>query len=125
MLPPLLKIAFKRPDILKDLFRNYADVFGVETRSLLGHAIKKAIAWGIAVSMFFIFAILAGVAIMLGLFNQQFLWIWVIVPAVPLVLALIALIVALRNPLKSEQLKTLRQEFMADMQWLKSGDPAP
>ena len=125
MLPPLLKIMLKRPDVLKDLFRNYASVFSLETRSLLGQALYKAMAWGIAIAMFFLFAMLAGVAIMLGVFNQQFLWVWIIVPATPLLLGCIALTVALRNPLKSQQLKTLRQEFIADMQWLKSGDPAP
>ena len=61
-----------------------------------------------------LFLVLAGVAVMIGTLQDQHHWILLLVPSIPLLMAVVALMVALRKTHHSP-VCTIRQQFIADV----------
>jgi O-antigen ligase len=66
-----------------------------------------------------VFLILLGVAIMLGAVQEQFHWTLVVVPGVPLALAVAAFFVA-RRPMPGQAFTELRAQLDADAEALRT-----
>jgi hypothetical protein len=66
-----------------------------------------------------LFVVFAGIAVMLGALHQDFHWTLVVVPAVPLVLAVVAFLQA-RKPLPARAFAELRRQLDADAQALRT-----
>jgi uncharacterized membrane protein YqjE len=79
---------------------------------------RRAAAWAVAAVGLLVFLILAGVAAMIGA-TSDYHWALVAVPAVPLVIALIAFLIA-RKPLPSNAFTELRAQLDADAQALRT-----
>ena len=76
-----------------------------------------AAAWATFAIGMLVFVLLCGVAAMIGMLHGQYHWILIVVPAIPLLLAVAALIVALRKT-EGSSIDTIKQQFAADMQAL-------
>ena len=115
MLHPLLKVMIKKPDLIVTHIGNYLDLFRAESMDVAGNAVRRLVAWvafAITLSLFLVFT---GVALMLGLLQNQFHWSLVAVPAIPLLLAFIAWGMT-RKPVLSAEVGEIKRQFMADIE---------
>jgi flagellar motor component MotA len=80
---------------------------------------KRAVAWGVAVLSLFVFLVLAGVAVMMGVMQSEFHWVLVVVPAAALVVSLGAWSVA-RKRLPTKAFMELKAQIDADAQALRT-----
>jgi peptidoglycan/LPS O-acetylase OafA/YrhL len=80
---------------------------------------KRAVAWGVTLFAALVFLILAGVAAMLAAMQEQFHWALVLVPLVPLAIAVAAFIVA-RKRLPEKAFGELKAQLDADAQALRA-----
>lgn len=117
MIYALLKALLLKPRLLINHLRNYAELVGCETQAAVRHWTIKAVAWIVFGICMLLFLIMAGSAVMLGVLHGQYHWILLVVPAVPLALACIALIVGLQKS-ESAPVASIKQQFVADMQAL-------
>lgn len=117
MIYALLKALILKPQLLAEHLRNYGELVREEARDTARlWAIKAAALLVCAIGML-VFLTLTGVAVMLGIMQGRYHWVLVAVPAVPLVLAVVALAIASRKAEKSS-VGTIKQQFAADMQAL-------
>ena len=65
------------------------------------------------------FLVLLGVALMLGAMHERFDWALVVVPAVPLVLAIVGFVLA-RRPLPDKAFSELKAQLDADAEVLRA-----
>ncbi len=97
----------------------YGSLFHKEAATAGSDLLARVIAGVVAILALVVFLGLAGTAVMLGFVVNQFHWALVAVPAVALVLLIIAVMVAMR-PLKSERFPELKAQIDSDAQALRT-----
>ncbi|MDB5890420.1 MAG: hypothetical protein JWP47_1251 [Polaromonas sp.] len=118
MLHPLISTVIQRPDLVVDHASAYASLFRKEATDASKELLGKAISWGLALVCGLLFVILAAIAVMMGFLHQAFHWSLLVVPAVPLVVAVLAFVNA-RKPLASDRFTELRAQLDSDAQALR------
>lgn len=118
MLHPLFSTLVKRPDLVVDHIAAYAALFHQEAVSAGTGLLTRAAAWVVAVLTTVVFLGLTGVALMLGLMQNQFHWVLIVVPGVALLLVVIAVLGALK-PWQTEQFAELKAQIDSDARALR------
>ncbi|RYX90867.1 MAG: hypothetical protein EOO28_27770 [Comamonadaceae bacterium] len=118
MLHPLFSTLVRRPDLMVDHVAGYAALFHQEATAAGADLLKRGIAWAIAGVCCIVFLGLAGTALMLGFMQNQFHWILLVVPGIPLVLMAIAVAIACR-PFTSERFPELKAQIESDSEALR------
>lgn len=118
MLHPLFSTMVKRPDLVVDHVSAYAALAHQEAISAGTDVLARAAAWMLAVLTGVVFLGLTGVAVMLGLMQNQFHWVLVLVPAVALLLVVFAILRALK-PWQTERFSELKAQIDSDIRALR------
>lgn len=119
MLHPLFSTLVQRPDLVMDHVAAYAALLQEEASAAGSEVLAKAVAWmlvAIAAGSFFL---LAGTALMLGVLQNQFHWVLVVIPGVALLLGAVAFMLA-SKPFKSERFPELRAQLDSDARALRT-----
>jgi hypothetical protein len=119
MIHPIFSVLINRPELVVDHVAGYAALLREETSSVGSEVTKRAIAWGVTVVCLLVFLALLGVAIMLGAMLERFHWTLLVVPGVPLVLAVAGFSVA-RKRLPDKAFSELKAQLDADAQALRA-----
>jgi uncharacterized membrane protein len=119
MIHPIFSLLISRPHLVMDHVAAYAALVQEEASSAGADVAKRAIAWAAAAVAFLIFLILAGVAVMLGAVQDEFHWTLVAVPAVPLIVSIIAFIVG-RQHVPAKAFAELKAQLDADAHALRA-----
>ena len=119
MLHPLFSTLIQRPDLVMDHASAYAALFNQEAKTAGWHFLKRGFAWAMAAICGIIFFILSGSALMLGFSQNQFHWVFVIVPGVAFLLTVIAIVMA-NKPLPFEKFPQLKEQFDSDASALRT-----
>lgn len=117
MLHPLFSTIIHRPDLVVDHLSAYGDLLHQEISSAGSELLTRAMGWVAAVFAAIIFLGFAGIAVMLGFMIGHFHWVLVIVPGVPLIIAVIAILMA-KRPLGGEYFKEVKAQIKSDGQAL-------
>jgi len=115
---PIFSVLITRPELVMDHVAGYAALVQEEASSVGVAVAKRAVAWAVAAVALFVFLILVGVAVMLGAVSG-FHWALVLTPAVVLVIAIAAFVVA-REKLPTKAFTELRAQLDADAQALRT-----
>jgi peptidoglycan/LPS O-acetylase OafA/YrhL len=118
MVHPIFSVLITRPELVMDHVAGYAALVQEEASTVGVQVARRAAAWAVAAVGLLVFLILAGVACMIGA-TSEYHWALIVVPAVPLVIAIAALLVA-RKPLPSSAFTELRAQLDADAQALRT-----
>lgn len=118
MLHPFFSTLVQRPDLIIDHLSGYAALFHQEAATAGSELVARAVAWVLAVLTGVVFVILAGVALMLGLMQNQFHWALVAVPGFVLLLCVIAFVKA-GKPISSERFPELKAQIDSDARALR------
>ena len=119
MLHPIFSVLISKPELVMEHVAGYASLMRDEASSVGLQVAKRAVAWGITLFAALVFLILAGVAAMLAAVQDQFSWAFVFVPAVPLVISLLAFTQA-RKRLPEKAFTELKAQLDADAQALRA-----
>lgn len=119
MLHPLFSTLIKRPDLVVDHLSAYAELVQMEVGDVVGDLLTRAASWIVAVIAGALFVVLAGVALMLGLLQNQFHWSLVVVPGVALLLLVVAVVRAVK-PWNAERFPELRAQVASDVEALRA-----
>jgi hypothetical protein len=118
MLHPIFSVLITRPELVMDHVSGYASLVQEEASTVGVQVAKRAAAWAVCGVGALVFLILAGVAFMVGAVSE-FHWALIVVPAVPLAIAVAAFFVA-RQPLPGKAFTELRAQLDADAQALRT-----
>jgi uncharacterized membrane protein YqjE len=118
MVHPIFSVLVSRPELVVDHLTGYAALVQQEASTLGTEVLRRAIAFGVAAVSFIVFLVLLGVAVMLGVMQQEFSWVLVLAPGVALAVALVCLGIA-RKSLPSKAFVELRGQLEADAQALR------
>lgn len=116
---PIFSVLVSRPELVMDHMAGYAALAQEEASSVGTEVVKRAAAWAVCGIAAFLFVVFAGIAIMLGAVHEEFHWALAVVPAVPLVLAVAAFMVA-RKRMPGRAFAELRAQLDADAQALRT-----
>ena len=119
MIHPIFSVLIKRPELVMDHVAGYAALVQEEASSVGVEMVKRAIAWGVTVIGLFVFLVLAGVAVMLGVMQGEFHWVLVIAPGAPLLVSVLAWNQA-RQSLPAKAFTELKAQLDADTQALRT-----
>lgn len=119
MLHPLFSTLVKRPDLVVDHIAGYAALFHDEAVSVGTDLLARAAAWVVALLTAVVFLGLTGVAVMLGLMQNQFHWVLVLVPVCALLLVVAAILRALK-PWKTEGFSEFKAQIDSDAKALRT-----
>lgn len=117
MIYALLKALFFKPRLLAEHVGNYVELIRGEMGGTVRQWLVKVVAWAVFGIGMLVFLVLSGVAAMIGIILGQYHWILLLVPAVPLVCAVIALVIGLRKA-ETSGISHIKSQFSADMQAL-------
>src|SRR5947209_4668636 len=112
MVHPIFSVLITRPELVMDHVAGYAALVQEEASTVGVHVARRAAAWAVCALAVLVFLILAGVACIVGAVSEYH-WALVVVPAVPLMVAAGAFVVA-RKPLPSQAFTELRAQLDAD-----------
>lgn len=118
MVHPIFSVLITRPELVMDHVAGYATLVQEEASTVGVQVARRAAAWAVVAVGLLVFLILAGVACMMGA-TGEYHWALVVVPAVPLAIAIAAFFVA-RKPLPSSAFTELRAQLDADAQALRT-----
>jgi hypothetical protein len=116
---PIFSVLVSRPELVMDHVAGYAALVQEEASSVGSEVAKRAIAWAACGVCALLFLVFAGVALMLWGVNDAFHWSLVLVPAIPLVGALVAFSAA-RKKLPAKAFAELKAQLDADAQVLRT-----
>lgn len=119
MVHPIFSVLITKPELVMEHVAGYASLMREEASSVGLEVAKRAIAWGVTLFSALVFLILAGVAAMLAGVQDQFSWAFVLVPAIPLAIAIAAFSVA-RKRLPEKAFTELKAQLDADAQALRA-----
>lgn len=117
MLPPLLKILIDEPGLLAAHAVAYSDLIRQETGSIQARFTRRVGYWAVLAGCVLLTALFAGTALMLYAVTGVVSWLLWVVPAVPLVGALIAGSALIRMP-RGHAFPRTRAQFDEDLQAL-------
>jgi hypothetical protein len=115
---PIFSVLITRPELVMDHVAGYASLVQEEASTAGSQVARRGAAWAACAIGVLVFLVLAGVAVMLAAVHE-FHWALVIVPAVPLVLAIAGFFVA-KKPLPAKAFTELRAQLDADAQALRT-----
>ncbi|MBX3655287.1 MAG: hypothetical protein KIS62_05905 [Ramlibacter sp.] len=118
MIHPVFSVLVNRPDLVVEHAAAYAALVRQEASTAGTEVACRGLAWGVAALSFTAFAVLSGMALMLGTLLSQFHWVLIAVPAATLALALAAWQRA-RRPLSGRHFHELRTQLDADAATLR------
>lgn len=118
MLHPLFSTVIQRPDLVADHLSAYAALVGQEVRTVGTQFVARIVACVLAVLCGFLFLTLSGVALMLGVLQNQFHWVLLAAPGVALVMTIVAVAMA-RKPMPQEQFPELKAQLDSDVHALR------
>ena len=117
MLHPLFSTLIQRPDLLVEHVSAYGALFRQEAKQAGSSLVRRVVAW-VAVGVFaLVFMLLGGIAVMLGMMQNQFQWVLVVVPGVALAMTLIAYVNA-NTTTQQESFTEFRAQIENDLQVL-------
>jgi uncharacterized membrane protein YqjE len=116
---PIISVLITKPELVMEHVAGYAALMREEASTVGTEVAKRAIAWGVTLFAFLVFLILAGVAAMLAAVQEQFHWASVVVPAIALVISIIAFTVA-RQRLPEKAFTELKAQLDADAEALRA-----
>lgn len=116
---PIFSVLVSRPELVMDHVAGYAALAQEEASSVGTEVVRRAAAWAACGVGAFLFVVFAGIAIMLGAVHEAFHWALLLVPAVPLALAIGAFLVA-RKKMPGRAFAELRAQLDADAQALRT-----
>ena len=116
---PIFSVLVSRPELVMDHVAGYAALVQEEASSMGTEVAKRAIAWAACGVCALLFLVFTGVALMLAGVNEAFHWSLLVVPAVPLVAALVAWNVA-RKRMPAKAFAELKAQLDADVQVLRT-----
>lgn len=123
---PLLALLATRPQLLVDHAQAYAALFSEELGLARATWQRQLLLYAAALCALGVAAVLAGVATMLWFATAapaQALWVLLAVPAVPLLVAVVCLLLA-RQPASSAAFASLGRQINEDMAMLReAGEP--
>ena len=118
MIHPIFSVLITRPELVVDHVAGYAALAQEEASTVGVQVARRAAAWAVCGVGVLVFLVLAGLAFMLGALHE-FHWALVVVPLVPLAIAVAAFFVA-RKPMPSKAFTELRAQLDADAQALRT-----
>lgn len=119
MVHPIFSVLITKPELVMEHVAGYASLMREEASSVGIEVAKRAVAWAVTLFCVLVFLILAGVAVMLATIQDQFHWSFVIVPVIPLVIAIVGFTVA-RKRLPEKAFTELKAQLDADAQALRA-----
>lgn len=119
MLHPLFSTLIQRPDLLVEHVSAYSALFHQEATQAGSQLVRRYVAWAVAAICGLVFALLAGIALMMGTLHNQFHWVLLAVPGVVL-LMMVAAIVKARSPLTEARFTELKAQIDSDIQALRA-----
>jgi hypothetical protein len=118
MVHPIFSVLITRPELVMDHVAGYAALVQEEASTVGVQVARRAAGWAVCAVGLLVFLVLAGVAFMIGA-TSGYHWALLVVPAVPLVIAVAAFFVA-RKPVPSKAFTELRAQLDADAQALRT-----
>ncbi len=118
MLHPLFSTLVKRPDLVVDHVAAYAALVHDEAVGVGVDLLARAAAWVVAVLTAVVFLGLTGVAVMLGLMQNQFHWVLVLVPGAAFLMVVVAVLRAVK-PWQTERFPELKAQIESDARALR------
>lgn len=115
---PIFSVLVSRPELVMDHVAGYAALVQEEASTVGSEVAKRAVAWAAVGVAALLFLVMAGVAAMLWAVHD-FHWAFVLVPAIPAVVAAIAWNFA-RRQLPARAFAELRAQLDADAQALRT-----
>ena len=121
MLHPVFSALVHRPDLLVDHVTAYTALIQDEAAGIGSDLVARAVAWALVALSGLVFAVLTGVAAMLGLMQDQFHWALVVVPGLALLVTLWAYARARSaRAITAERFTELKAQLSSDVQALRS-----
>jgi len=118
MIHPIFSVLITRPELVVDHVAGYAALAQEEASTVGVQVARRAAAWAVCGVGVLVFLVLAGLAFMLAALHE-FHWALVVVPLVPLAIAVAAFFVA-RKPMPAKAFTELRAQLDADAQALRT-----
>jgi peptidoglycan/LPS O-acetylase OafA/YrhL len=119
MIHPIFSVLITRPELVVDHLSGYAALVQEEASTAGGQVARLAAAWGAVAIGALLFLIFAGVAVMVGATVGEFHWTLVVVPALPLALAVAGFMMT-RKASPAKPITELRSQLDADVQTLRT-----
>jgi len=113
MLHPLFSTIVQRPDLVIDHLSAYGSLFQKEATSAGSELLIRVVAGVFTLVTFIIFLGLTGIALMLGMMQNRFHWILMVVPTISLVLMIVTGLIAMR-PLKTKRFPEMKAQIESD-----------
>lgn len=119
MLHPIFSTVIQRPDLIAEHVSAYCAVIGQDVKAVRAQVVKRAVAGAFAVVFGSVFLVLSGMAVMLGLLQNQFHWALVAVPGFALVVTVIAATKAMQ-PFSQDNFSEFKEQVQADVNALRA-----
>lgn len=110
---PLLLTIIRRPDLLINHMSAYASLLAQETNQASQSLVNRVLIWFLVVFSVALCVVLAGVALMLGVLQNQFHWILVAVPGTMALCALVAFTWAKQTVL-ADRFANIKSQLLSD-----------
>lgn len=118
MLHPIFSTLAQRPDLVVEHLSAYAALVRQETSNASDKWLTRTLAWVLTGLLLAVFLGLTGTALMLGLLQDRFHWVLVLVPGSVLLAALLAWRVASKPP-ASDGFSELKSQLDSDLHALR------
>ena len=110
---PLFLTIIRRPDLALNHISAYASLLAQEANQASHSLVNRVLMWLFVVFSFAICVVLAGVALMLGVLQNQFHWILVAVPGVMAFCALLAFFNA-KQAVLTDRSANIKSQLVSD-----------
>ena len=119
MLHPIFSTAIQRPDLIAEHLSAYCAVISEDAKAVRVQFVRRAVAGSVAVVFGSVFVLLTGIAVMLGLLQNQFHWSLVVVPGVALLVTIAAAFKAMQ-PLSQGNFAEFKAQLKSDVSALRT-----
>ncbi len=115
---PICLTLIRRPDLLVDHLSAYADLFKQEASHSSNMLLSRVLLWFIAAMCILICVVLSGMALMLGVMQNQFHWILIVVPGVMALCAILAYTWAKQDAF-TQHFAQMKSQLLSDAEALR------
>ena len=119
MLHPLFSTLIQRPDLVVEHVSASSALFHQEASQAGAVLVKRYVAWAVAAICGLVFVLFAGIALMMGVMQNQFHWVLLAVPGSALILMLAAIAKA-KAPMDEARFTELKAQIDSDIQALRA-----
>jgi type IV secretory pathway VirB2 component (pilin) len=116
---PLCLTIIRRPDLVVDHLSAYAALFQQEASQASQTLVNRILVWLIAVLSVVICVVLSGTALMLGVLQNQFHWVLVVVPGAMALCALCAFAWT-RQTVLADHFANVKSQLLSDASALRT-----